>query len=153
MRLGIGIIAGGALAALLAGCESAPPRSAPSPLARAAPVCADFSFPIYFEKSSDQLTAQARQVVDASVQQVRGCKVTKIEVLGLADADGPRLRNLALSRRRADHVAKALAGDGLPAPVFDVEAIGETGATGPDGKPEPLRRRTEVVIHAQPAAR
>lgn len=151
MRLGTGMTLGAI--ALLTGCESAPPRPVPPPAARAAPVCIDFSFQIYFEKGSDQLTGPARQVLDASVQQVRGCKVTRIEVLGLADADGPRLQNLELSRRRADHVAKALAGDGLPTPTFDIEAIGERGATGPDGKPEPLRRRTEAVIHAQPAGR
>lgn len=143
----------GVVALGLAGCESAPPRPAPATPVRPALACADASFPIYFDKGSDQLTAAARMVVDANVQQVRGCRVTKIEVLGLADADGPRLRNLELSRRRAANVAKALAGDGLPTPVFDIEAIGEAGAKAPDGKPEPLRRRTEVVIHAGPMGR
>jgi outer membrane protein OmpA-like peptidoglycan-associated protein len=116
----------------------------------AAPSCADFSFPIYFEKGSDQLTAAARAVLDSSAALARACTIGKVEVLGLADADGPANRNLALSRRRATHVAGALAADGLPAPVFDIEAIGEAGAKAVDGKPEPLRRRTEVVIHALP---
>lgn len=154
MRLDVSLTAASAACLVLAACATPTGRPAAPPApARAAPACADFSFPIYFEKGSDQLTASARAVVDASVQQVRGCRVSRIEVLGLADADGPRRRNLDLSRRRADHVAHALAGDGLPAPVFDIEAIGEAGAKAADGKPEPLRRRTEVVIHAGPAIR
>jgi len=139
----------GALGLMAAACAETPaPKPTPVAAVKLPPACADFSFPIYFEKGSDQLTTAARAVIDTGVQQTRGCKVSKIEVLGLADADGPRLRNLELSRRRADAVAKALAGEGLPAPVFDIEAIGEAGARAPDGKPEPLRRRTEVVIHA-----
>ncbi len=154
MRLATNTLAMAGACLVLAACESRPLRPAtPVVAAKPTPVCGDFSFPIYFEKGSDQLTAPARAVVDASVQQVRGCRVSRIEVLGLADADGPKLRNLELSRRRAAHVAHALAGDGLPAPVFDIEAIGEAGAKAPDGRPEPLRRRTEVVIHAGPPAR
>jgi outer membrane protein OmpA-like peptidoglycan-associated protein len=150
MRPATHILAATGACLVLIACESQPQRHAPAPSPRAGPFCADFSFPIYFDKGSDQLTASARAVVDASVRQIRGCRVSKIEVLGLADADGPKLRNLELSRRRADHVARALVGDGLPTPVFDIEAIGEAGAKAADGKPEPLRRRTEVVIHANP---
>jgi len=153
MRLATNILAASAVCLMLAACERRPPRLAPRPVARSTPMCSNVSFPIYFEKGSDQLTASARAVVDASVEQVRGCRVSQIEVLGLADADGPRLRNLELSRRRAHTVAQALQGDGLPTPVFDIEAIGEAGAKAADGRPEPLRRRTEVVIHANPPGR
>ena len=128
---------------VLAGCAGAP-------LGRKAiaPSCADFSFPIYFETSSDQLTAAARLVTADAVARVKGCRVGEVMVLGLADADGAAQRNLALSRRRADTVAKALKAGGLPAPVFDIEAAGENGALTAAGRPEPLRRRTEVVIRA-----
>lgn len=138
-----------AVCLVVGSCASQTRAPAPS-LPRPAPVCADFSFPIYFDKGSDALTASARAVVDSSVEQVRNCRVTRIEVLGLADADGLRLRNLELSRRRAAHVAKVLVGEGLPLPAFDIEAIGAAGAKDPGGEPEPLRRRTEVVIHASP---
>jgi peptidoglycan-associated lipoprotein len=117
-------------------------------------VCADFNFPIYFEKGSDQLTAAARQEIDYTAARVKGCKLGAVAVLGLADADGAAHRNLVLSRRRAVVVAEALAASGLPAPTFDIEALGEAGAVTPGGEPEPLRRRTEVVIRAaapQPA--
>lgn len=130
----------------VAGCAEAPSR--PKPIAAApTPVCSDFNYPIYFEKGSDELTSQAKVVLASGMKEVRGCTVSKVEVLGLADADGPANRNLALSRRRAANVAKALEGFGLPAPVFDIEALGETGATTPGGSPLPLRRRAEVIIH------
>ncbi len=133
-------------AAAFAGCSTTPkPIAGP-----AAPpiVCADFNFPIYFEKGSDQLSAPARQEIAYAAARVKGCKLGAVEVLGLADADGAARRNMVLSRKRAVVTAEALAAYGLPAPTFDIEAIGKSGAVTPGGEPEPLRRRTEVVIRA-----
>lgn len=134
-------------ACILAACAGGP-RTAPAP--RVVQVCADFSFPIYFETSSDQLTAAARGVAADAAARVRGCRIGQVQVVGLADAGGSTRLNLALSRRRAASVAKALEAGGLPAPVFDIEGAGESGALTADGRPEPLRRRTEVVIRAAP---
>lgn len=50
-----------------------------------------------------------------------------------------------ISERRARAVAEALAGAGLPAPAFDIEAAGADGAVV-GGVNDPLRRRTEVLI-------
>ena len=130
---------------ILTGCASAPLAGRPGPAA-----CGDFSFPIYFETNSDQLTAAARQVTADAVARVKGCRVSEVMVLGLADAGGTAQGNLALSRRRADTVAAALKKGGLPAPVFDIDAAGQNGALTAAGRPEPLRRRTEVVIRAAP---
>ena len=134
-------------AGLLTACSTTrQPVAVASP---AAPIlCADFNFPIYFQKGSDQLDPEARREITYAASRVKGCKLGVMEVLGLADADGPAHRNLVLSRKRALVVAEALAADGLPAPRFDIEALGESGAKTPGGEPEPLRRRTEVVIRA-----
>ena len=76
--------------------------------------------------------------------------MTKIQVLGLADArSGTAAANQSLSERRARSVAEALAAAGLPAPAFEVAAAGAEGAVV-NGVNDPLRRRTEVVIEAQP---
>jgi peptidoglycan-associated lipoprotein len=88
--------------------------------------------------------------VASGAERVRGCAVSQIQVLGLADAVGSRTRNLALSRRRAAEVGDALKALGLPAPMFDIEAMGEAGAKTVGGEPEVMRRRAEVVIHAAP---
>ena len=139
-------LAGLAGVGLLSACAT-PPAPKPVPTTMLAPTCTDFSFPIYFETGSDDLTQAARAVLMDASGRAKGCAVSRVEVLGLADADGPAHRNFVLSHRRAVVVAKALVGSGLPGPDFDIEAIGETGAIAPDGKPDPMRRRTEVVIH------
>jgi outer membrane protein OmpA-like peptidoglycan-associated protein len=138
---------------VLAACET-PSKPAPglaSGLAAPPVVCADFSFPIYFETGSEALTGVARQEIGYAAERVKGCKLGPVAVIGLADADGPARRNLALSRRRAAVTAAALAAAGLPAPTFDIEALGEQGAVTADGK-APLRRRTDVVIRASAPA-
>jgi len=145
------LILAASVALTLAGCASGDRAGPVAPPATAsAPVCADFSFPIYFETNSRQLTPAARQVVTDAAQRVRGCRLGRIDVVGLADADGAASLNLALSRQRATVVADLMAAAGLPRPVFDIDAVGEAGAITPDGRPEPLRRRTEVVIRAAP---
>lgn len=147
-------IAGLALALGLAACADKPkPAPAPAPRASGAAVqavCANFSFPVYFDTASDRLSAAALTVVADAAQRVRGCALGRIDVVGLADAGGSDRANLAVSRRRADSVAAALVAAGLPRPTFDIEAAGASGALATDGSPEPLRRRTEVVIRASP---
>lgn len=149
-RGGVGVVLLGAAGALaLSACANMGPQRQ---VAGSAPrACADVSFPVYFEKGEDQLTSPARQEIVYAASQVRGCRLGEVEVLGLADADGPEARNLELSKRRAAVVARALATAGLPAPVFDIEALGKLGSRTRSGVPAPLHRRTEVVIHASPA--
>jgi len=148
MRVSVnGVLAGALLASLVAGCASAPLR----PMASAPrPACTDQVFPIYFAEGSDQLTPVAAQVIGDQARLVRGCRIGYVSVLGLTDAGGGAAQNLDLSKRRASTVARALAAAGLPAPKFEVNGVGENGAVSELGKPVPLRRKTEVVIHALP---
>ncbi len=115
------------------------------------PTCTDTVFPIYFAQGSDQLTPTAGQVIGSQAALVRGCRIGYVSVLGLTDANGTAADNLDLSRRRATTVAKALVAAGLPAPKFEVNGVGENGAVSDSGRPVPLRRKTEVVIHALPS--
>ncbi len=139
---------GAAIGAALTGCASQPLK----PMAAATrPACTDVVFPIYFAQGSDQLTPAATQLIGIQAAQVHGCRIGYVSVLGLTDADGPAAKNLQLSKRRAVNVAQALASAGLPAPKFEVNGAGETGALTDNGHPVPLRRKTEVVIHALPS--
>lgn len=147
-RLGCAALAAFALS--LAGCANAPKLKNPFQrevvAAVIAPTCQDMSLPIYFDVGSTELTAPAAQALRESAALTRECSVREVLVLGLADADGSVNRNMELSRKRAERVAAALTAEGLPAPAFDLEAAGEAGAVTPDGAPEVLRRRAEVVI-------
>ena len=137
----------GALA--LSGCASARKAVTRDQIVKA-PACQDMTFPIYFQAGSASLTEPALQLLRDTSRQAKACAVREVMVVGLADADGPANRNLELSQKRAQTVASALAGEGLPAPSFDIDAAGEAGATTPAGAPEPLRRRAEVVVRLGP---
>jgi outer membrane protein OmpA-like peptidoglycan-associated protein len=115
-------------------------------------VCADVNFPIYFAKGSDQLSDPARDAILAGAAQVKTCKVSEVDVLGLASVDGGAAANQALSRRRASIVAQTLIAAGMPAPLFDVEGLGESGARTVHGAHAILQRKAEVDIHIAPSA-
>jgi outer membrane protein OmpA-like peptidoglycan-associated protein len=120
-----------------------------------APVCQDFTFPLYFRTGSEQLTPEGLQVIDNYSARVRACPVAALNVTGLADAEGGAVANLQLSQRRAASVAQVLSARGYPTPTFDVAAQGAAGATTAAGRTEPLRRRAEVSVRfatPQPAS-
>lgn len=112
--------------------------------------CVDRRFEVYFAEGRAELTAAARSAVSLTASQLQGCEVRQVRVLGLADATGTPQANLTLSQRRAEAVAQALEAAGWPAPVFELEAGGAEGAVTAAGVSEPLRRRTEVLVHARP---
>lgn len=111
--------------------------------------CGERRFEVYFDNDRDTLTTAAVQAIQLHADQLRPCQIDRIQVTGLADArGGASVRNQTLSARRAETVAEALAVAGLPAPAFELSAAGADGASQA-GINDPLRRRTEVVIHAR----
>ncbi|WP_332677261.1 OmpA family protein [Brevundimonas sp.] len=112
--------------------------------------CTAKRFEVYFTEGEARLTGPARQAIGMTAAQLQGCDIRKVQVLGLASATGDAAANLSLSQRRALAVAEALAAAGWPAPAFDVDAAGDTGAVADSGVQEPMRRRTEVLIDAAP---
>lgn len=134
----------GALGLALAACSTV--QSARDKLVRAPSRCVDQTVQVYFEPDSAEVTNEGRAVIKAAADGARGCQVTAVEVLGLADAVGAPDANLDLSKRRAQSVTAALAGAGLPAAEFKVAAAGQTGAMTADGKAAPLRRRADVTL-------
>jgi outer membrane protein OmpA-like peptidoglycan-associated protein len=112
--------------------------------------CGNRSFEVYFAESAAQLTPPARQAVDLVADQMVGCDITKVTVIGLASATGTPEANMNLSQRRAQTVVAEFESRGWPAPAFQLDAAGDTGAVTPDGTMEPLRRRTQVFIESRP---
>lgn len=136
--------------ALLAGCSTPGVYKKRSDLVSNPAACAARRFEVYFDQDQARLTTAAREAIGLTATQLQGCDVTKVQVLGLADArTGTAASNQSLSERRARSVAEALAGVGLPAPAFEVAAAGADGAVV-NGVNDPLRRRTEVLIEAKP---
>lgn len=142
-----GIVATGLV---LAGCASggkAPERAA---IVAEPGRCTAQRFEVYFPEGEARLTDAARQTLGATAGQLQGCTIQKVTVIGLADATGTASENQTLSERRAVAVTQALEAQGWPAPAFDIGAAGDAGAVTPDGKEEPMRRRTEVLVEVAP---
>jgi peptidoglycan-associated lipoprotein len=115
-------------------------------LVRAPERCVDQTVQIYFEPGAAEVTNEGRAVIREAATAARGCQVTRVDVLGLADASGAAQANLELSKRRAQSVTAALSAVGLPAAEFQVAAIGDAGAETAAGQAAPLRRRADVVL-------
>lgn len=129
------------------GCAQTPKRSA---LVVGESGCQSGRFDVYFVENQARLTDAAQLLLTTAAEKARQCDVRRVRVLGLADATGATEANLTLSQRRARAVAEALAGAGMPAPVFEVSAAGDAGAVTASGQDELLRRRTEVVVEVAP---
>jgi len=143
-------ILGLSLALGLGGCASM--QADRGKIVKAAPRCVDQTVQIYFESFSSDVTKEGRAVIVAAAQQAKPCKVTGVDVLGLADSVGGAAdSNLELSKRRAEAVTAALSAAGLPAAEFKITAVGETGSTTADGRSRPLRRRADIVVHLAPS--
>jgi outer membrane protein OmpA-like peptidoglycan-associated protein len=138
-----------ALAATVAlgGCSTM--QNARARLVRAPSTCADQTVQVYFDPESAELTPEGLAVITSAAANLRPCRVTAVEVLGLADAVGAPQANMALSQRRAQAVSHALAASGLPTAEFRIAAAGQAGAVTPDGQAAPLRRRVDVTLHVR----
>lgn len=143
------VLTAGTAAIALAGCSSTGPTGRDA-LVAPSPACAVKRFDVYFAEDQAALTDAARTAIGLTATQLQGCRIRAVRVLGLASATGGSEANRSLSERRALAVAEALVAAGWPAPAFELEAAGDTGATTPSGAAEPLRRRTEVLVDAGP---
>jgi peptidoglycan-associated lipoprotein len=141
------IALGGAVLAL-AGCAETqgPWRNLHHPVAAAAPVCADFQVSVYFKEYSADLVPEARQVLANARSQARGCAVTSVRVIGLADSKGTSEANLTLSKHRAETVSAILGKHGFAHVEIDSAAVGDAGAVAASGASAPLRRRADILF-------
>lgn len=150
LKMTIARIATVALLALdLGACATV--RSARERIVRAPPRCADQTVQVYFEQFSAEIPKDGRNVITAAAQAARPCRVTGVDVLGLADSvGGDAGSNLELSKKRARAVTEALTASSLPDAKFQVAAAGEAGSVTPAGAAAPMRRRVDIVLHLAP---
>lgn len=132
---------------LLAACAPTPKRTA---LVVGESPCVSGRFDVYFVENQARLTDAASLLLRTAADKAKECHVKHVRVLGLADATGTVEANLSLSQRRARAVADALTQAGMPAPAFELNAVGDAGAVNASGADELLRRRAEVFIETSP---
>ena len=104
-------------------------------------------FLVYFDWNRAELTPGGATLVREFVEFYDPAHVRRIVVVGHTDRSGEPLYNEELSLRRAETVAEELKRLGIEAAVISVEAKGEAepAVSTPDGVPEQLNRRAEIV--------
>jgi len=103
---------------------------------------------ILFKLGSAELDPRADQVLHAVAIVLKKYKDTQVNVNGFSDTSGPRDRNEALSRQRAQAVADLLMRNGVEERRLNIHGYGETNLKVPtkDGVAEARNRRVEILL-------
>ncbi|HWD60830.1 MAG TPA: OmpA family protein [Stellaceae bacterium] len=119
------------------------PVAAPAP----APAAAPRVFIVFFDWDKDTITPQGMQIVQQAADAYRSGAPVQIQVTGYTDRSGSAAYNQRLSERRANNVARALAGLGVPRQQMAVSGRGENDNRVPTaaGVREPQNRRVEIT--------
>jgi opacity protein-like surface antigen len=119
-----------------------PPEMPPAP----PPPPQRISFIVFFDWDKDVITREGMEVVQKAAAAYRAGGMVQIQVTGYTDRSGSAGYNQRLSERRANNVAKALAGLGVPPNQMAVSGRGENDNRVPtaDGVREPQNRRVEI---------
>ena len=135
----------------MAACAPTPPPPAPPPPPPppAPPPPPPQHFSVYFPLGSAQLTSDARQIVAAAANALKG---DTIQVSGHTDTSGSAAANNRLSIQRARSVARALIADGVPQSSLQVSARGEKDLAVPTGNNVRDAQNRRVEIYAAGAA-
>jgi OOP family OmpA-OmpF porin len=127
-----------------------PPPPPPTPSAEPAPPPppAQRQFIVFFDWDKDVITPEGMQVVRQAADAYRSGASVQIQVTGYTDRSGSPNYNQRLSERRANNVAKALTGLGVPQNQMMVSGRGENDNRVPtaDGVREPQNRRVEITF-------
>ncbi len=117
----------------------APP--APPPLARRV-------FLVFFDWDKSTITPEGMAIIQQAAAAFRAGGPVTIQVTGYTDASGSAGYNQRLSERRANAVAQAMIGLGVPRQQMAVSGRGKNDQRVPtaDGVREPQNRRVEIVF-------
>jgi OOP family OmpA-OmpF porin len=127
------------------------PPPAPPPMPAAAPAPppppAPRVFIVFFDWDKDTVTPQGMQIVQQAADAYKSGAPVQLQVTGYTDRSGSPAYNQRLSERRANNVAKALTGMGVPRDQMAVSGRGENDNRVPtaNGVREPQNRRVEIT--------
>jgi outer membrane protein OmpA-like peptidoglycan-associated protein len=142
----------------LTGCQSTPPKGLTAEqiavLKREgfAPTeegwAFDLSGKVLFGSDLDSLNGQSQAIVERIGKALLGVGIQGVRVDGHADASGKAAYNQQLSERRAQSVAKALIGIGMPAQNINTRGLGSSQPVADNrtsaGRTE--NRRVSIVV-------
>jgi outer membrane protein OmpA-like peptidoglycan-associated protein len=127
----------------------APPAPLPMPAAAPAPPPppAPRVFIVFFDWDKDTITPQGMQIVQQAADAYKSGAPVQIQVTGYTDRSGSAAYNQRLSERRANNVARAMTGLGVPQNQMIVSGRGENDNRVPTaaGVREPQNRRVEIT--------
>jgi hypothetical protein len=123
----------------------APVLPPPGPVA--APPPAPAVFIVFFDWDKEAITPEGMQIVRQASEAYRAGGRVRLQVTGYTDRSGSPGYNQRLSERRANNVARALAGLGVPRDQMAVSGRGENDNRVPtaNGVREPQNRRVEIT--------
>jgi outer membrane protein OmpA-like peptidoglycan-associated protein len=155
----------GLLAAILTGCQTAPPATAPAQRVEALRALGfveneegwmlDLSTPILFDIDRDELRPETRKAVGNLADSLVRIGIRRVRVEGHTDSHGTHAHNLDLSRRRAEAVARELTAHGFSDAAIARQAWGSEYPAAPNDNADGRalnRRVTIVVVPAEIAA-
>jgi len=103
---------------------------------------------VFFDWDKSTITPEGMAILQQAAAAFRSGAPVTIQVTGYTDRSGSPGYNQRLSERRANNVAGALAGMGVPRQAMVVSGRGENDNRVPtaDGVREPQNRRVEIVF-------
>ena len=111
--------------------------------------CYERTFNVYFENT--ELTAEAREAIQAVEEAVLGCQIDKVRIVGHDDAGGGEEESAEASQARAEAVAIYLQNTTIwPRRRYEIVARGDARAVNAEGEDRPMRRRARVTVTASP---
>lgn len=107
-----------------------------------------FSYTLYFNSATTDLTPQSRTSLNEVRQKIKGFPAAQVTVIGHTDRVGSPESNDALSLKRAGAVREMLIQIGIPRDAIEVVGRGEREllVQTPDGKAEERNRRVEIKL-------
>jgi outer membrane protein OmpA-like peptidoglycan-associated protein len=125
-----------------------PPAMAPAAMPAPPPPPSRRVFLVFFDWDRDTITPQGNAILQQAAAAYKSGAPVQIQVTGYTDRSGSPGYNQRLSERRANNVANALGGMGVPRNQMAVSGRGENDNRVPTapGVREPQNRRVEIVM-------
>jgi outer membrane protein OmpA-like peptidoglycan-associated protein len=118
------------------------------PAAAQTDTCVAGPFMVFFTPDSDELTPQAKAILDNAATAYASCGDAQVLIAGHTDRKGSDQYNVGLSQRIASNVRSYLVTRGIPDGVITTEAFGESRplVETADGVSEAQNRRAEITF-------